>query len=227
MLYAVADIHGCAKTFKKLLELSRLSKQDTLYLLGDYIDRGPDSRGVLEYIIGLIEGGYDVRPLKGNHEALILNAYQKPEHEMAQWWLDGWGEGTITSFDASCLNGIPDRYWNFMNSLQRVIEIDDYIFVHGSLDPSKEDPVIETDPYTMLWGTTWHVDGIKGKTLVSGHVVCPLHVIYSSLPTNHILLDNGCYHSGSKHCGNLVMLNLATKELLLQPLIDEINDWRV
>lgn len=227
MVYAIADIHGCAKTFEKLLEQSSFSSQDTLYLLGDYVDRGPDSRGVIDQIIALLEGGYDVRPLKGNHEALMLNAYHQPEHGMAQWWSDAWAAETMRSFGASILHGIPDRYWNFLDSLQRVIEAEDFIFVHGSLDPSKADPVVETDPYTMLWGDSWHIDGIKGKTLVSGHVICPLHVIYSSIPTRHILLDNGCYHTDSEHCGNLVMLNLNTKELIHQPLIDEISDRRI
>ncbi|MFT5168289.1 MAG: serine/threonine protein phosphatase 1, partial [Saprospiraceae bacterium] len=58
--YAISDIHGCAKTFKALLEQISFSKEDVLYLLGDYVDRGPDSKGVIDHIWQLQSEGYTV-----------------------------------------------------------------------------------------------------------------------------------------------------------------------
>lgn len=69
--FAIADIHGCCRTFRHLLEQIGFGKQDTLYLLGDYIDRGPDSRGVIETILELVREGYDIRPHMGN----VVNDY--------------------------------------------------------------------------------------------------------------------------------------------------------
>ena len=67
-IIAIADVHGCNRTFGQLLiEKVRLNKIDTLYLLGDFIDRGPDSKGVLDTILELLCDDYDVRPILGNH----------------------------------------------------------------------------------------------------------------------------------------------------------------
>ena len=61
---AISDIHGCARTFKKLvLEKVVLDKQDTLFLLGDYINKGPDSKGVLDFIFELKNSGFNVQCL--------------------------------------------------------------------------------------------------------------------------------------------------------------------
>ena len=66
--FAISDIHGCAKTFEALLDRIALSTQGELYLLGDYLDRGPDSKGVLDLIFRLQREGYAVHCLRGNHE---------------------------------------------------------------------------------------------------------------------------------------------------------------
>ena len=86
--FAIADIHGCAQTFNQLLEKLELEKQDQVYLLGDYIDRGPDSKGVLDAIMNLIAAGYSIRPLLGNHEKLFINAFKNLE-DCNHWRLYG------------------------------------------------------------------------------------------------------------------------------------------
>lgn len=227
MRYAIADIHGCCKTFEKLLVRSGFNKNDTLYLLGDYVDRGPDSCGVLTLIMGLIEAGYDVYPLRGNHEEMMLGTYKQEHSSGPDWWTDcwlsEWGIEVIKSFGVKDLNDIPDRYWKFLDSLPLIEETDDYIFVHASLDATQSDPAKDTSPNTMLWDRTWHKDGITGKTLVSGHVVNPLNRIQATIETGHILLDNGCCMPYEEGYGSLVMLNLDTKELTIQPLVDRLS----
>ena len=75
--FAIGDIHGCCKTFRRLLESLSLEKTDVVYLLGDLIDRGPDSKGVVEAVICLLADGYDIRSCLGNHEDMMLLAVHK------------------------------------------------------------------------------------------------------------------------------------------------------
>lgn len=71
--WVIPDIHGCFKTFKSLVEREiGLTKEDTLYLLGDYIDRGENSKEVIDYIIHITEESYNVNYLIGNHENIVL-----------------------------------------------------------------------------------------------------------------------------------------------------------
>lgn len=228
MRYAIADIHGCSKTFERLLARSGLRKADTLYLLGDYVDRGPDSCGVLTLIMELLEGGFDVRPLRGNHEEMMLCSYKQAHGIDSDWWTDGWlsewGIEVVKSFGVKELRDIPNRFWKFLDGLPLTKETDDFIFVHASLDITKSNPVCDTEPNTMLWDNSWHSGGVNGKTIVSGHVVCTLSKIKSTIDTGHILLDNGCCMPYENELGSLVMLNLDTKELLVQPLIDNLTN---
>ena len=79
--YAIGDIHGCSKTFKELLDKIGLIEGDELYLLGDYIDRGPDSKGVIDTIFELREKGFKVICLRGNHESMLLDALKNREEQ--------------------------------------------------------------------------------------------------------------------------------------------------
>ena len=72
MKYVISDIHGCIRTFEALLKMLHFSISDELYLLGDYIDRGPDSKSVLDLILSMRNKGYKIAALRGNHEELLL-----------------------------------------------------------------------------------------------------------------------------------------------------------
>ena len=93
---AISDIHGCCKTFKALLNKIKFNSNDELYLLGDYIDRGPDSKGVIDYIWQLQKEGYQVNCLRGNHEQMMLRA-AFVENKLDHWMRNG-GETTLFSF---------------------------------------------------------------------------------------------------------------------------------
>jgi serine/threonine protein phosphatase 1 len=80
-LFAIGDIHGCFDSLKELVKNKiQLQKNDKLILLGDYIDRGNKSKEVIDFIIELLEKGYDVIPLMGNHEAMLLDAYENEKN---------------------------------------------------------------------------------------------------------------------------------------------------
>lgn len=90
--YAISDIHGCYKTFQRLVEEGiRLTKFDQLFLLGDYVDRGPSSKAVLDYIIGLMEEEFNIFPLRGNHENDLLE-FAMGEPRFLLWQLNRHGD---------------------------------------------------------------------------------------------------------------------------------------
>lgn len=80
--WAIGDIHGCPKTFQHLVQNQiQLKKEDHLYLLGDYVNRGPDSGGIIDFILELQNQGYQVFALKGNHESIILTTFEGHKSE--------------------------------------------------------------------------------------------------------------------------------------------------
>lgn len=214
--FAVADIHGCSRTLRKMVEeVLQPGPDDILYLLGDYIDRGPDSKGVLDYLIELFMGDYDIRPLRGNHEQLLLDAIEDPEAFTV--WKGNGGYGTLQEFDVDHPRELPRRYIDFLNSMSLMHLLDDYVLVHAGLDFRKADPIAETLPHDLLWARDYRVDPARlgGRTLVTGHSRTPLFAIRESLQTCHITLDNGCFSKGEMGEGALVALDLDARELIV------------
>jgi serine/threonine protein phosphatase 1 len=219
--FAIGDVHGCSRTLQKMVEnVLQLKPDDTLYLLGDYIDRGPDSIGVLDYLLKLRESGFDIRPLRGNHEEMLLYAVADPTSR--NMWYGNGGWGTLKQLGIDSPEAIPQRYIGFLNSLPYLIITEDYVFVHAGLDFQADNPLQDTPPQFMLWSRDRLVNpsNIGNRTLVTGHTVMPLFAIQGSLSTHHITLDNGCYDKGELSCGALVALNLDTRELLVQENIE-------
>lgn len=201
-------------------DVLQLKPDDTLFLLGDYIDRGLDSVGVLDYLLKLQKSGFDLRPIRGNHEEMLLNAVNDPG--ACNIWFGNGGWATLKEFGADTPSAIPQRYLDFLAGLRYVLTTEDYIFVHAGLDFTTDNPLGDTTPEFMLWarGCKVNVAKIDSKTLITGHTVTPLFEIRASLKTNHIQLDNGCFDRGEIACGSLVAMDLDTRELLVQPNIE-------
>ncbi|MBT1070687.1 metallophosphoesterase family protein [Pelotalea chapellei] len=219
--FVVGDIHGCIKTFQRMVEvILQLKQDDTLFLLGDYIDRGPDSKGVLDYLLQLLESNYDIRPLLGNHEAMLLNAIDD-ESKRPVWYGNG-GWATMHQFNVDSPETIPQRYQVFLRQLPYVLTTNDYVFVHAGLDFRSKDPIKDSSSYYMLWSRDFFMDAskIEGRVLVAGHTMTPLFSIKESLATKRISLDNGCFSKGEISYGSLVALDLDKRELLIQENIE-------
>ncbi|MGB5024587.1 MAG: metallophosphoesterase [Saprospiraceae bacterium] len=153
--FAIGDIHGCNKTFKKLLlEVLKLKKQDQLVLLGDYIDRGPDSLGVIQTILKLQNAGYTVHCLRGNHEQLMMDSTTNVTAYF-QWLFNG-GEQTMTSFNKTRFQDFPKVYIDFFNSTKHYLEMDQCILVHAGLNFKNED--LFKDQEAMLWIRKFKID---------------------------------------------------------------------
>ena len=220
----IADIHGCCRTFRQLIfNVVRMEKSDTLYLLGDMIDWGPDSKGVIETILELQASGYDVRPIRGNHEHLLLLSIYIPTNENMANWLDSGGAQTLKSFGVTNPEELGKHViYLFDMPLYRMT--DSHIFVHAGFDFTLDDPlsIIEGED-AMVWKRDGDVNNEKlgGRVLVSGHTPLPLPIIHRSLSCTHIRLDNGCiFGDALPKMGNLVALELESGVLHIQQNIE-------
>lgn len=222
-ILAISDIHGCFNTFKRLLKQIDLTKNDELYLLGDFIDRGLHSREVLDYIMYLQGQNYKVHCLRGNHEQMMLNALTDPEKERA-WRLNG-GKATMDSFGAFMPRDIPVRYYQFVQSLPYFYETRDYIFVHAGLNLDQEN--IFEDQHAMLWIRKWEQQAdakqLNHKIVVHGHTPQTLNEIedrFKKLEKIPVLtIDNGCAYS-YKGGGQLCAVDLTNHKLYFETNID-------
>ena len=121
--FAIADIHGCALTFMALLTLIDLRSRDTLFILGDSIDRGPGSKEILDVLLRLTGNGYDIRVLRGNHEDMVLRCVSGHHDEYSQAWLGWWGEATLRSFGVTIPSEIPEEYLRFIGSMPPSVHV--------------------------------------------------------------------------------------------------------
>lgn len=221
--WVIADIHGCLVTFRTLVEEKiKLDKSDQLFLLGDYINRGPDSAGVVDLILDWQRQGYLIYPLRGNHEQMLL------ENERS-----GRNVFDIFSFQSVKKKSLRDsngktfpHYLEFFTSLPFYYDLGDFYLSHAGLNFSLPNPLLDLE--SMLWvrNQTPDLMFLGEKKLVHGHTVTHLQNIIKSVEEKKpvIPLDNGCY-TGLQHfhihTGNLCALNLDTYQLIVQPNLDK------
>lgn len=166
---AIGDIHGCAAALRAVVEAIEPAAGDTIVTLGDCVDRGPESRQVIEELLRLREQCRLV-PLLGNHEEMMLNFIDgKPQPDD---WLHFGGAETVESYRDA--NGktcpVPKDQLEFIRSWGDFFETPSHFFVHGSYEP-------EAALARQHWGTMrWHslkfgvpAPHISGKTAVVGH----------------------------------------------------------
>jgi calcineurin-like phosphoesterase family protein len=217
--FVIPDIHGCCRTFRTLVsEVIRLERSDELYLLGDLIDRGPDSKGVLDFILELQNQGYNIKGVKGNHEEMCLHADESLE--FMELWIANGGLATLLSFEVESAGEIPRIYRNLLHSLPRYILLDDFVIVHAALNFDISDPFADTE--AMLWMRDCSVDSsrIGGRRLVSGHTPVSREQLSASLASDRILIDNGCVFMGRPGLGSLTALDLNSMRVWYQDNLD-------
>ena len=217
--FVIPDIHGCARTFHALLHnVIRLQPEDTLYLLGDYIDRGPRSKELLDEIIQLRRKGYSIHPLRGNHEQMLLQS-QDSLSALSLWLING-GHTTLDSFGVEDVGEIPYGYRNFLLGLRSHIILDNFVLVHACLNFEIPDPFADTE--AMLWARSCKVnpERIGGRRIICGHTAVSRDSVEESLSTSRIMLDNGCVYKESSRLGSLTALELNSMLLYFQKNID-------
>jgi serine/threonine protein phosphatase 1 len=172
-LLAIGDIHGCLTAFNTLLDLVAPQPDDRIVTLGDYVDRGPDSCGVLDRLI-VLHGGGRLIALRGNHDVMMLDVRCSGIDPM---WLSYGGSITLRSYGIDdedeielqdVLERVPERHWQFLENLLPYYETEEHLFVHANLYPDL--PLEEQPDYMLYWET---LDGpcahVSGKTMICGH----------------------------------------------------------
>ena len=230
-IWVIPDIHGCVNTLKQLIENGiQPSKEDKLYFLGDYIDRGPDGKGVIDYIMSLQENGYKIDYLIGNHEYYCMNSFEKDQHRflfksnIQKEWERYGAKATLASFGVRHPRDIDPKYIEWMKKGKYFIELDKFILVHAGMNFNIQDPFDDT--MSMLWVRDFKVDTSKigGKKIIHGHVPVEHSLIQLFIESggyDFIALDNGVYYRDQKvGFGNLMALELNNMELIAQPNVD-------
>lgn len=192
-LIAIGDIHGCRIALEMLLETISPGTDDLVVALGDYVDRGPDSRGVIDVLLDL-GNRTNLVGILGNHEEMMLNVlFHGASHHS---WLRYGGVDTLESygFDGD-LDFLPKSHLEFLQSLGDYFEAEDYFFTHAAYDPGVD--LENQSPDMLRWysltngmppahvsgkiAVVGHTANRDGEVLDAGHLIC---------------LDTYCYGGG-------------------------------
>ena len=218
-LYAVGDVHGCLDELKKLIYLieednkKRSQKSTTIVLLGDLIDRGPDSAGVIDYWMNYSNKNVQSLHLIGNHEEMMINVLEGDVHLLEDWLKYG-GNSCLKSYGMSpetLLNRDPDSalitlkkriplsHINFLKNGYDRLDFGDYILVHAGVDPRQpiDDQTAEQfhwirEPF-LSWSKPVDIRVVHGHTITQD----------VELKDHRIGVDTGAYLSGKLSCVRL------------------------
>jgi len=211
-LIAIGDIHGCAKSLDALLQTLDPSPDDHLLFVGDYIDRGPNSRGVIDRLLALRKE-VDCTFLRGNHEAMMLEYLDNGTFSL--WRMNG-GVSTLQSYrdDGERTVDIPSSHAQFVRDTKLYHETDDFFFVHAGLDPHHTiaENLEQADEQTFLW-ERGHLEAEEvawEKPVVCGHTPQPTPINREKL----ILIDTGCVYHMQPGMGTLTAAYLPEREFV-------------
>lgn len=213
---AIADIHGCTQTFKALLHQTiGVSKSDELYLLGDFINKGPDSKGTLDYVLQLIEEGYHVRCVRGNHDQMLLDAQLA---DVSAGWKEVQRKNTLDSFHIDRPQQVPEKYLDFIRSMPYFIELDHFFLVHAGFFTGIGDPFLDKVAMMNIKKFTYLKEEFNGKKIIHGHLPQMLPELEKRIqsPEQVIKIDGGCVYYKNQEYGNLIALDIDSLEVLVQ-----------
>jgi serine/threonine protein phosphatase 1 len=195
-ILAIGDIHGCYRALRTLADFAAFSSDDLVIALGDYVDKGPDSRGVLDWLIDYQRRARLIA-LRGNHDVMMLEA--RESRKSFRRWMDEGGERTLPSYsaekqrDRGPLDDVPTDHWQFLEGTQRYYEIDTHYFVHANAYP---DMPLEEQPDFMLFWEKFHnpPPHESGKIMVCGHTS---QKSFEPVNLGHaICIDTRCFGGG-------------------------------
>jgi serine/threonine protein phosphatase 1 len=220
-IYAIGDIHGSLKPLtslhKKILSNNKFNiKDDLLIYLGDYIDRGLNSKQVIDQIIKLKKNQIKSILLMGNHEEMMIDflfnknnnikdwlnfgadqTFKSYDIEIVEFIKDGFEEEVIDKLRDSLLKKMSNDHIDFFKNLELSFSNEKYLFVHAGIDPKKK--LIDQNKKDYLWSRSndfFHKDFKAEKIIVHGHT--PEQNIINN--PYRINLDTGCYFSGKLSC---------------------------
>jgi len=212
---AIGDIHGCYRTLKTLLEdRLHISLKDQLFFLGDYINRGPDSAKVLDYLMRLRGGNYQVYPLRGNHEQAFTMAYDNG-FDFLESYLQKYN--SLDLFNESIID-----YYYFCSSLAYCYFSGDFFLAHTGM-MEWQDPSL--DLRGMFSEVSLVIDSelLAKRYTIHGHQAISIGEAMQAVSnrSRRVNIDTGCVHKARKGLGHLCAFNLDTWELTSQKCIDK------
>lgn len=213
-LIAIGDIHGCAATLEQLILKINPQSDDHLIFIGDYVDRGPDSKGVIDYCLQL-EQRVKCTFLRGNHEVLMLDFLAGDTTGL--WEMNG-GKTTLQSYGTDSILDVPDEHLSFIASTYLFHEEEDFIFVHAGLDINKSvrENVESANEMTFIWERRhllYSEHPKWEKTVVCGHTPQAVPLIREKL----ICIDTGCVFSAYGNPGELTAIRLPERIIVSVP----------
>ena len=144
---AIGDIHGCLAPLKQLWEIIDPQPEDRIIFMGDYVDRGPECKAVIDFLIGLQQQDLNITFLSGNHEEKF--ALSRIDHTDLAHWLDVWGGvETLESYGPNGMDDVLESHWEFVRTCKPYVETDTHIFVHANLEADV--PLHEQLPFTII-----------------------------------------------------------------------------
>lgn len=215
----IGDVHGCVQSLAALLlQLEDYADRQFVFI-GDYIDRGPDSKGVVDRVLQFSQH-HDCVALRGNHEQMMLEAQQTGD---VQLWVMNGGNTTLQSYGAPFNKlELPAQHYHFYNNTYLYYDTPNYFFTHAGLPPdvsiaeAKADEEFED---SFIW-TRSHVRANRvewEKPVIFGHTPVPQPVMKDRM----INIDTGCVFSGLPDMGTLTALLLPEREVIQQPCLDQ------
>lgn len=211
-LYAIGDIHGCDAQFARLLDLidadhaGRPPKRQMIVLLGDLVDRGPDSAGVVERALRLSQSRPDVRLIAGNHEELLLMSCDGDAQALRVFARHGGRETALSygidaaDYDAADFAGlqdlldshVPPAHRALLAGMEGIVTVGDYAFVHAGVRPGV--PLAEQKSEDLRWIRQRFLDHTEPfeRFIVHGHTITET---VDERP-NRIGIDTGAYLGG-------------------------------
>jgi serine/threonine protein phosphatase 1 len=196
-IFVIGDVHGCKKELDSLISRLPLTRGDNIIFLGDYIDRGPDSKGVIDTIIQLSQT-YNVITLMGNHEQMFLDFFENKNTPEAGAFLYNGGTATLASYsDDVGRYEFPEGHLNFLKNLKLYFETEDHFFVHAgipnlSIQELKEDTASHVEEVLWVRETFLNSTYKWDKTIVHGHTP----VLNPTVNDTRINVDTGCVYDG-------------------------------
>lgn len=192
-IFAIGDVHGCNTELQLLLRQLPLDAGSTVVFLGDYVDRGDDSRGVIDTILELSKR-VKVVALRGNHEEMMLDFLERPESAGAGLFVFNGGSTTLSSYEGQKGHfDIPPAHLEFLRNLKYFYETEDYFFVHAGVPNIPLRKLnIEEHGDQMLWVRSSFMNSTFRweKLIVHGHTP----VDHPELLEKRINVDTGCVY---------------------------------
>ncbi len=196
-IFAVGDIHGCHEKLINLMNRLPYDRHaDMLIFMGDYINRGPQSREVIDYLLELKRQCKKVIFLKGNHEHVLLQ-YARTKDQEYLWLLRSMDvEPTLKSYSnadfqtLSDLSFLPATHRDFMDGLLPYYRTEDYLFIHAGVIPGEDPDKCPLDRLLTVRNTFLECGQEQGVTVVFGHTPFEMPFVASG----RIGIDTGAAH---------------------------------